>query len=178
MDYSKWDNVDVSEDDEQPETQKEELEPLLESVKTNAQHDLDEMVATRFLHHQDRHPDAVPKKHRELTARFIAVTDRRGQSSNTFRYADIVRFSARVRVNAHQSHVPTAYVRRTARARRIDAIFLCVYSVLAHPQSHPTFVHAVQRRAAHPCNGRCPVRAAQGDGGTQQRPKGHEGFNR
>ena len=93
--YSKWDRIETSDDESEPAAT-QPLEPLLESRKRNADRDSDEALAKRFIGHLQQHSKVpVPPALRELVARFVAVTDKRENASNTFRYADIIAFGAR-----------------------------------------------------------------------------------
>ena len=93
--YSKWDRIETSDDESEPAAT-QPLEPLLESRKRNADRDSDEALAKRFIGHLQQHSKVpVPPALREMVARFVAVTDKRENASNTFRYADIVAFGAR-----------------------------------------------------------------------------------
>ena len=89
MNYSKWDRLEVS-DDEDDVAAKAPIDPLLEVSKTNAARENDRATATRFADHMQRFDAAVPSGRRGMAAHFIAVSDRGVQSSNTFRHPDII----------------------------------------------------------------------------------------
>ena len=93
LSYSKWDQLEASDD----ESDAQEIQPMLHSTKTLQHKEMDERVAQRFMAHQERYKDAVPAEHRSLIARFIAVTDRREQACNIYRYSEITAFCIQAR---------------------------------------------------------------------------------
>ena len=97
LSYTKWDNLDVSDDEcDGDKGTFPALEPVLNANKTNAQRDADERTYCRFVDYMGRHKDAVPSEKRAMVARFVAVSDKQGQSSNTHRYSEIVSVLAQV----------------------------------------------------------------------------------
>jgi hypothetical protein len=89
LSYRKWDRLDdASDEDEEPSSARRTVDPLLDSGKTGAVLDRDRATARRFESYLEK--SEVPAKRRAMAAHFVAVCDRGAESSNIFRYSDIV----------------------------------------------------------------------------------------
>jgi len=95
LSYSKWDHIEDSDDELEAkgEAKDGKIDALLESKKRNADRDSDNALAQRFLGYMKEHVSEkapIPREFRDVAARFVGVTDKRDQASNSFRYSDIV----------------------------------------------------------------------------------------
>ena len=95
LSYDKWNTIVDSDDEANPSGA---VEPLLESIKNNAQRDADAAVAERFTGYLREHlKKEYPLAKRKLAALFVGAQHRGSAASNIFRYNDICGFVARVR---------------------------------------------------------------------------------
>lgn len=138
-----------------------DVQPVLESTKTGADRERDEQVTRRFVAHMQKHPKIVKKDERERLARFVSVTDKRGEDSNTYRFNDIVAFCVKVRLC------------RATRARAARAPVPCAVPSIHHCACARAVIAV--RGAADAAKRRHAVRAASG---ADQRRQGSQGRHR
>jgi hypothetical protein len=96
LSYSRWDSIGDGDSDDEPKQPKPK-EPLgaLGHAKSKEQHDADGALYDRFRGHLKTHFKGTHSvTQRKLVARFIAVQHKMDQSSNVFRYNDIIGLAA------------------------------------------------------------------------------------
>ena len=101
LSYSKWDNIDSSDDEEREAKKKGPIDNVLEHNKSSTQRELDEKDAKYFLDSMRKYcgkyrkEAALAEKHWQVVANFIGVCSPGKEKTNVHRYNDICMFATR-----------------------------------------------------------------------------------